>query len=113
LSGGADADDFLFNPNNPNEGSDVITDFTVGEDKIAPSADDILAADPDLPAQAGDPNAFEAEDFDASDNWDIVDADGDVEVVHPGDSFVLEDVPFGDGTDSFQELVDLGAIEIV
>lgn len=114
LSGGADADDFAFNPNNPNEGTDVITDFTVGEDKIVLSITDILSADPDLPAAAGDPDALEIEDFDASDNWNVsASEDGDVTVVHPGGAFELDGIAFGDATDSFAELAALDTIELV
>ncbi len=113
LSGGEGFDEFRFDPSNENEGLDVITDFNVEEDTVVVRAKDVLEADPDLPAAAGDPEELEAADFDASDNWDIENVNGDVGISHPNGLIVLDGVAFGDGTDSFQDLSDAGALEVV
>ena len=113
LSGGEGFDDFRFDPSNENEGLDVITDFTVGEDTIVLRAQDVLEADPDLPAAADPEDVLEPEDFDASDNWNIENVNGNVGVSHPNGLIVLDGVAFGAGTDSFTELAEAGALEVV
>jgi Ca2+-binding RTX toxin-like protein len=111
LIGGAGADRFLFNPNNPNEGADEITDFNPAEDKIVLSVADILTADPDLVAASGDPTKLEPSDFDADADWDVVaSADGDVQIVHPSGTIELNGIAFGPATDSFADL--LPALEL-
>jgi len=113
LSGGEGLDEFRFDPSNENEGLDVITDFNVEEDTIVLRAKDVLAADPDLPAAADPDDELTVEDFDASDNWDVENVNGNVGISHPGGAIVLDGVAFGDGTDSFGDLNEAGALVLV
>lgn len=111
LAGGAGADLFVFDPSNPQEGKDTILDFAVGQDLISLDVADILAADPGLPAAAGDPAVLEIADFDAAGAWGIsASAGGAVTIAHPGGTITLVGVPFGTATDSFAELA--GALQL-
>ncbi|MFM9843750.1 MAG: M10 family metallopeptidase C-terminal domain-containing protein [Dongiaceae bacterium] len=111
LFGGSGADRFMFDPSNSGEGADSIADFKLGQDKIVLNAADILRADPNLVAASGDPTLLDATDFDADSSWDVVASkDGDVTVVHPNGTIEIDGIKFGDGTDSFAEL--LPALEL-
>lgn len=111
FAGAGGADRFVFDPSNTEEGQDTIIDFAVGKDLISLDIADILAADPTLPAAAGDPAALEVADFDASDAWGVAASSGGaVSITHPGGTITLVGVPFGDTTDSFAELA--GALQL-
>jgi Ca2+-binding RTX toxin-like protein len=111
LVGGAGADRFLFNPARLGEGKDVILDFELGTDFIVLNVADVLASTPGLLGLAGDPNAFEPEDLDASPLWNLVaSADGDLVVVHPNGTIELNGVAFDPGL-NFAAI--LPAIELV
>jgi Ca2+-binding RTX toxin-like protein len=111
LVGGDGADKFIFNPDRMGEGDDVILDFELGTDKIVLSVEDVLASTPGLLALAGDPNAFEPEDLDASDLWDLsASDDGDLLVTHPNGTIELIGVAFADGI-TFRDI--LPALELV
>jgi Ca2+-binding RTX toxin-like protein len=111
LSGGAGADRFVFNPNRVGEGADRITDFKLGEDKIVLKVADVLASTPGLLGLAGDPNAFDPEDLDASDKWNLsASADGDVVVAHPNGTIELDGIKF-DASLNFRAL--LPAIDLI
>jgi Ca2+-binding RTX toxin-like protein len=104
LSGGAGSDLFVFNPNRPGEGADVIYDFALGTDKIQLSVADVLASTPGLLALTGDPAAFEFTDLDASALWNLsASADGDL--------LVTNGLQFGVGVDTFGEIA--GALLLV
>jgi trimeric autotransporter adhesin len=105
LSGGAGADKFVFNPNRPGEGADVIYDFALGTDKIQLSVADVLASTPGLLALTGDPAAFEFTDLDASPLWNLsASADGDLLVTHPNGTIEINGLQFGAGVDTFGEI---------
>lgn len=108
LSGGADGDDFAFDPSNADEGDegdDTVLDFTFQvvtdtsqRDYIALSSEQVLAADPDLPAaNNGDPDnpdddetLLTLDEFDASENWSLgASEDGWLSITHPGGSIEL------------------------
>jgi Ca2+-binding RTX toxin-like protein len=111
LSGGAGVDRFLFNPNRTDEGHDRILDFKLGEDKIVLKVADVLASTPGLLALAGDPNAFDPEDLDASDKWNLgASSDGDLVVYHPNGSIELDGIKF-DASLNFRAI--LPAIELL
>jgi Ca2+-binding RTX toxin-like protein len=97
LKGGDGADKFIFNPNREGEGHDVIKDFVLGTDKIVLSVANVLASTPGLLALAGDPNAFDPEDLDASDKWGLsASHDGDLLVTHPNGTIELDGIKFAD-----------------
>jgi Ca2+-binding RTX toxin-like protein len=112
LSGGAGSDLFVFNPNRPGEGADVIYDFALGTDKIQLSVADVLASTPGLLALTGDPAAFEFTDLDASALWNLsASADGDLLVTHPNGTIEINGLQFGVGVDTFGEIA--GALLLV
>ena len=110
LTGGGDADEFRFDPSNGEEGVDVIKDFEVTIDRIVLNAADVYRADPDIVGANGalDP----ALDFDADVDWTLsgIGIDDDLLITHPGGTIQVEGVEFGAATDSFVELVLLGAL---
>ncbi len=110
LIGGGGADEFRFDPSNGDEGVDVIKDFEVGTDRIVLNAADVYRADPDIVGANGvlDPGT----DFDADVDWSLsgIGSDDDLLITHPGGTIQVEDVGFGDATDTFLELVLLGAL---
>ena len=105
LSGGAGGDDFAFDPSNAEEGDDTVLDLTFQvvtdtsqRDYISLSSEQVLAADPDLPAaNNGDPDnpdddetLLTLDDFDASENWSLgASEDGWLSITHPGGSIEL------------------------
>ena len=127
VTGGAGIDRFVFDPSDVAEGDDIVTDFAVGEDLISLRAADILNASPDL-------SELSPEALDLSEDWSIAGSDdvargdgedtvdggtgddtvggGDVVITHPGGTITLDGIAFGEGTDSFVELADAGALEI-
>ena len=111
LRGGADGDLFLFDPSDPNQGFDVIEDFTLGSDVIGLSLSDILDADPDVTEASGDPLAFEAGDLDADNDWDLFDLGGNLAVEHPGGVIELSGVAFDPGL-TFLDLATVGAVDV-
>ena len=111
LKGGADDDRFLFDPSNPNEGVDVIQDFTLLSDVIGLSLSDILDADPDVIEASGDPTALEFGDLDADSDWDLFSNGGDLAVKHPGGVINLQGVAF-DPSLTFEGLGGLGAVDV-
>ncbi len=127
VTGGAGVDRFVFDPSDVAEGDDIVTDFAVGEDLISLRAADILNASPDLLELS--PEALDlsedwsiagSEDTGSENGEDTVDGEngeeaedaGDVVITHPGGTITLDGIAFGEGTDSFVELADAGALEI-
>jgi Ca2+-binding RTX toxin-like protein len=116
ISTGAGHDQVNIDPSNPNEGADTITDFSVPSaldptagDFIAFKLDDILAADPDLPAADGDAASLSLADLDASDNWTLgASDDGNLLFTHPGGSVEFANAEFTD-----QQFADLGSSILV
>jgi Ca2+-binding RTX toxin-like protein len=112
LSGGAGADVFVFNPNRPGEGNDLLYDFALGTDKIELKVADVLASTPGLLALSGDPLAFETTDLDASPLWNLsASADGDLWFTHPNGTIEINGLAFGAGVDTFGEIA--GALLLV
>jgi Ca2+-binding RTX toxin-like protein len=110
MAGGAGADRFLFNPNRSGEGHDRIFDFKLGEDKIVLKVADVLASTPGLLGLAGDPNAFDPEDLDVSEKWNLgASRDGDLVIYHPNGSIELDGIKF-DSSLNFRAI--LPAIEL-
>jgi Ca2+-binding RTX toxin-like protein len=111
MTGGAGADRFLFNPNQHGEGKDRIVDFKLGEDKIVLNVADVLASTPGLLGLAGNPNAFDPEDLDVSDKWNLgASSDGDLVVYHPNGTIELDGVKF-DASLNFRAI--LPAIDLI
>jgi Ca2+-binding RTX toxin-like protein len=118
MTGGGGSNQFVFDPSNPDEGDDVITDFTVPTvvfgretpgDYISLNSEQVLAASPDLPGADGDPSTLTLADFDAAEDWSIEDsADGYLLINHPGGSIELQGLQADDLT--FQ---DIGPILLV
>jgi uncharacterized surface protein with fasciclin (FAS1) repeats len=110
LTGGEGPDLFRFNPNNPNEGFDTITDFTLGEDKIVLDVADVLASTPGL-AKAiigggGTVAAVLTALDNASDDWFLnQNGAGDLVIQHPTGEITLEGIPAAQ-VDSFFDLAD-------
>jgi Ca2+-binding RTX toxin-like protein len=102
MTGGGGSNQFVFDPSNPDEGDDVITDFTVptsspiGDtlgDYISLNSEQVLAASPDLAAADGDASTLTLADFDAdpTEAWSIEDSDdGYILINHPGGSIELQ-----------------------
>lgn len=113
IATGEGRDTVNVDPSNPNEGDDVVTDFsapsdldpTVG-DSINFALEDLLEADPDLPAADGDASSLSLDDFDASENWTLGSSEGgNLLFTHPGGSVEFSNVAFND-----QMFADLGAV---
>lgn len=104
LGGGRDT--VNIDPSNPNEGNDVITDFSAPSaldptsgDTINFALEHVLEADPDLPAADGDAESLSLADFDASANWTIGASEaGNLLLAHPNGSVELGNVAFADQT---------------
>ena len=123
ITTGAGSDTVNIDPSNPDEGDDVITDFTGASDLDSTDGDDgadgtvegdfinfaladLLEADPDLPAADGDANSLSLDDFVASPNWNLETSEGgSLLFSHPNGS-----VEFTDVADSGQTIDDLGAV---
>lgn len=113
IATGAGRDTVNLDPSNPDEGDDVITDFSAPSDLDATAGDfinfaleDLLEADPDLPAADGDASSLSLDDFDASENWTLGSSeDGNLLVTHPGGSVEFTNAVFTD-----QMFADLGAV---
>jgi Ca2+-binding RTX toxin-like protein len=111
MKGGFGVDRFVFNPARADEGHDRIVDFKLGTDKIVLKVADVLASTPGLLALAGDPNAFDPEDLDVSDKWNLgASKDGDLVIYHPTGSIELDGIKF-DASLNFASL--LPAIELL
>ena len=103
---GSGRDTVNIDPSNPNEGNDVITDFSAPSaldptsgDVINFALDDVLAADPDLPAADGDASSLSLADFDASANWGVGASEGgNLLLAHPNGSVELGNVAFANQT---------------
>ena len=100
LTGGGGSNEFVFDPSNPDEGDDVITDFKVptaspiGDtpgDYISLNSEQVLEASPDLAGADGDEDTLTLADFDAAEDWSIEDSDdGYILINHPGGSIELQ-----------------------
>jgi Ca2+-binding RTX toxin-like protein len=111
LVGGRGADKFFFNPAREGEGHDRITDFLLGTDTIVLKVADVLASTPGLLGLAGDPNAFDPEDLDVSELWNLsASHDGDLVVSHPMGAIELDGIKF-DASLNFRAI--LPAIELI
>jgi hypothetical protein len=116
ITTGDGRDQVNIDPNNPNEGHDIITDFSApgglnptSGDFLAFKSADILAADPNLPAADGDPTTLSLDDLDKSGKWTLSAAkDGNLLFTHPGGSVEFSDIPFND-----QHFADLGSSILV
>jgi Ca2+-binding RTX toxin-like protein len=97
---GDGSDTVNLDPSTPNQGTDVITDFNVEEDKINFALADILAADPNLPAADGDASSLSLADFDANttDGWGVGQTDGNLHLGYPNGVVVLGNVPAANQT---------------
>jgi len=111
LRGDAGIDRFVFDPSNPDEGTDVVQDFTLGEDLLVLSAADIAKATPEILSAlaSGDTSSIAgaAELLTALDNsleWSITGAPGsnNLTVGHPGGTIEFEGLAFAG-----QSFVDL------
>jgi len=113
LKGGRGSDTFQFNPANAQEGNDTIRDFEVGKDSIELNLKDVIASTPD----GGD--GFQVSDLDApGSGWSLsANANGDVQVNHPGGTITLDNVKLEDvknlGITSFEGLVEAGVVKAV
>lgn len=113
LTLGGGRDEVQLDPSNPNEGNDVITDFSVPNpfdpssgDFIGFQSEQVLAADPELPAADGDATTLSLADFDASENWTFGSSeDGNLLLTHPGGT-----VEFTNGVFNDQMFADLGSV---
>ncbi len=111
MTGGDGADKFYFNPNRAGEGHDRITDFVLGSDTIVLKVADVLASTPGLLGLAGNPNAFDPEDLDASDLWTLsASHDGDLVVGHPNGAIELDGIKFNESL-NFRAI--LPALELI
>jgi Ca2+-binding RTX toxin-like protein len=111
MRGGSGADKFFFNPARAGEGHDRIIDFVLGTDTIVLKVADVLASTPGLLALAGDPNAFDPEDLDASELWNLsASHDGDLVVSHPNGAIELDGIKF-DASLNFRAI--LPALELL
>lgn len=111
FKGGRGADTFFFDPSNPTLGDDFIDDFKIGTDRVLLSAEDILNSAPGIANADGDP-AFSAGDLDADNRWDLeASADHNLVVRHPGGTIEFDGVDF-DASLSFAALVDLGVVDV-
>ncbi len=98
---------FFFDPSNPNLGNDIIANFEVGSDQIVLNAADVVRSSPDI---LGEDGMFSAEDFDASDDFNLVASPrGNLVAVHPGGSIEIAGLAFSEDF-TFAGLVELGAI---
>ena len=113
LRGGSGVDRFVFDPSNPDEGADVIRDFTLGEDLLALSAADIARATPEIltALAGGDASAVAGAGellaaLDASPEWSVFGAPGSnaLTVAHPGGTIEFTGLQFAG-----QTFVDLAA----
>ena len=114
IATGGGRDTVNLDPSNPDEGDDVITDFSAPIDLgrrrrrrgdfINFALADLLEADPDLPAADGDASSLSLDDFDASANWALGASEGgSLLFTHPNGS-----VEFTNATFSGQAFADLG-----
>jgi Ca2+-binding RTX toxin-like protein len=113
---GEGRDTVNLDPSNPDEGADVVTDFTA-PDTLDPSVGDyinlvnVLEADPDLPAADGEASSLSPEDFDASANWTLGAGEGGaILFTHPGGSVEFTDTTFDGQT--FAALAEAGVLKI-
>ena len=110
---GAGRDTVNLDPSNPNEGADVLTDFTAPSsldptvgDSLNFALADLLEADPGLPAADGDATSLSLADFDASANWTLGASEvGTLLFTHPNGSAELANAAF-----SGQTFAGLGAV---
>jgi hypothetical protein len=104
ITTGGGSDSVNLDPSNPDEGNDLITDFSVPSGPAATEGDsinfaleDVLAADPDVPAADGDATTLSLADFDSSENWTLDPSeDGNALLIHPNGSVELADVAAAD-----------------
>ncbi|MGF1455478.1 MAG: calcium-binding protein [Alphaproteobacteria bacterium] len=100
---------FVFDPSNPQLGDDVIGELIVGEDQIVLDLDGVLAVDPHI---AGPDGVLTAEDFDASDAFDLAASDrGNLTVLHPGGTIEIANFAFSEDL-TFAALADAGALAV-
>jgi hypothetical protein len=113
IATGAGRDTVNIDPSNPNEGHDIITNFTA-PNELDPTVGDsinfalakLLAADPALPAADGDAASLKLADFDASANWTLGSSEaGNLLFTHPGSSVEFSNAVFGG-----QQFADLGPV---
>jgi Ca2+-binding RTX toxin-like protein len=118
ITTGGGSDSVNLDPSNPDEGNDLITDFSVPSgppdamegDSINFALEDLLAADPDVPAADGDATTLSLADFDSSENWTLDPSeDGNALLIHPNGSVELADVAAAD--QGFADLASMITID--
>lgn len=109
LRGGQGADKFLFNPDDPQLGDDIIRDFELGVDAIVLEAEQVVAS---LDGNLGDDGVFGFDDLNAETGWGLsASGDGDLLVTHPGGTIEVDGVAF-DPSATIEGLVGAGAVEV-
>ena len=110
LAGGAGADTFFWEVGF-SEGTDVITDFEFGTDKILFRLQSILDSTPDLANADGNPELDLGKDLDASELWLIqASEDGDVLVTAPEFSVEFDGIAY-DSSITFEAMYEAGAFD--